>query len=536
MDGEVCVSAAPDQLEVGGERVPNYDPNVGAATREHYTDEAETCPSAPSLGSGWAPQMFDMVAAAGGRVPNARALTGGVSMGGAASDSGWSQPTFDVVAVGGRVPNAGFTIGDHYTDEAVNGPSAPSSGSGWSPQGFDMVAVGERGGALNGVVSVDGAALESGCSQPMLGVVAVGGRVPNAAAANSADDTDPDEAASCPRVRSSYAGWLQQMFDATSVSPEKPFAFPDDPISMMAAMVCPHSGEKRWPRIVLTIFKSYRIADSVYENILANMTPRLLSAFIRICRAIEVLFPRRESPTEPRDWLMRSIAWEDSVRCGVQTMRLDSSFGVVSGLDVNRFWTDVAGLHKEEFVNRAFNGENLMPTSELRQTAKILDSFANTIRFFLAAKESGAKMNLNVQTPPMYCRFTRNWGRGLAQRDVGLLVRMQFTRMTDPDGWLYVRNSMVVISPEEYEVARKRNAGVCEGFMIPLVGSKSAAELLDERLEQEESFAWLNSRPEGRAVLDRFADKLDRDFAFVFDALDRLRASAPAPSVPAPYY
>eukprot|EP00961_Rhodomonas_salina_P034043 458053-Rhodomonas_salina.1 len=129
----------------------------------------------------------------------------------------------------------------------------------------------------------------------------------------------------------------------------------------MADMVRPNSGGERWPRILLTIFKSYRIADSVYENILSNMTPRLLSTVVRVCSAIGTLFPPRQATDDPKEWLLKSKAWEDSARCGVQTMRVDSSFGVVSGLDVNRFWTDMAGLHKEEFVNRAFNGESLMP-------------------------------------------------------------------------------------------------------------------------------------------------------------------------------
>eukprot|EP00961_Rhodomonas_salina_P231346 3124866-Rhodomonas_salina.2 len=98
---------------------------------------------------------------------------------------------------------------------------------------------------------------------------------------------------------------------------------------------------------------------------------------------------------------------------------------------------------------------------------------------------------------------------------------------------------MVVVSSEEYEAARAQKPEACEDYMLPLVGSKSAAELLDPRLEEEESFRFLNSRPEGQAVLERFADKIERDYAFVFEAVDALKASHPPPplaGLPYPSY
>eukprot|EP00961_Rhodomonas_salina_P166000 2236756-Rhodomonas_salina.2 len=54
--------------------------------------------------------------------------------------------------------------------------------------------------------------------------------------------------------------------------------------------------------------------------------------------------------------------------------------------------------------------------------------------------------------------------------------------------------------------------------MIPLVGSKSAAELLHPRLAEEESLAFLSASEEGRAVMDRLAAVIERDYAFVFAA------------------
>mmetsp|Transcript_28704 Transcript_28704/g.68056 ORF Transcript_28704/g.68056 Transcript_28704/m.68056 type:complete len:101 (-) Transcript_28704:319-621(-) len=76
---------------------------------------------------------------------------------------------------------------------------------------------------------------------------------------------------------------------------------------------------------------------------------------------------------------------------------------------------------------------------------------------------------------------------------------------------------IVVVSAEEFEAVRARQPELCEGYLIPVVGSKSASELMDPRLLVEESFAFMNSHAEGRAQLDRLADVITDEFSFMFD-------------------
>eukprot|EP00961_Rhodomonas_salina_P165996 2236755-Rhodomonas_salina.1 len=108
-------------------------------------------------------------------------------------------------------------------------------------------------------------------------------------------------------------------------------------------------------------------------------------------------------------------------------------------------------------------------------------------------------------------RFSQNWGR----TDRGPGVR--FEAVLDPhDRWLYLQQTMVELSAAEYAAARAVDPEACEGYMIPVVGSKSAAELLHPRLAEEESLTFLSASEEGRAVMDRLAAVIERDYAFVF--------------------
>eukprot|EP00961_Rhodomonas_salina_P235613 3184534-Rhodomonas_salina.1 len=119
------------------------------------------------------------------------------------------------------------------------------------------------------------------------------------------------------------------------------------------------------------------------------MTPRLLTTVVRVCAAVDRLFAHGPAPTPvpaaPKEWAVRSRVWRDSGRCGTQTLRFDANFAVISGVHVNRFWSDLAGLHREEFVSRALAGESRFPTSELRQTVKLFDYFRRLLRARLQA-------------------------------------------------------------------------------------------------------------------------------------------------------
>lgn len=235
-------------------------------------------------------------------------------------------------------------------------------------------------------------------------------------------------------------------------------------------------------------------------------------------------FPLATSvPEEPQGWASKRGGWEDSARCGMQTVRIDSNFNVISGMDVNSFWSELAGLHREEFVSRCFAGEKPLPTSELRQTVKLFTNFKPLLLARFQAKQATHELKTT------YLHFSRNWGRD-RDRGAGVLLRMKSRWSLDPQNWVYMVQNMVEVSAEEYEAARRTDPEACEGYMIPLVGSKSAAELVDPSLVEQESFAFLNSHPAGRSTLDHFADILEHEYAFVFGALERLSLSDNLPS------
>jgi len=308
-------------------------------------------------------------------------------------------------------------------------------------------------------------------------------------------------------------------------TPEHPIPYPSGPVTGVSFVV-PHVGsDSPLPLSMVRMFKGVRLADSVYERLLNTITPKLRSTIFRIFRAVDcALVATKPPPAAPREWTENS--WNNSLRCGMMTLRLDSSADVYTGVDANPFWTGLAGLHKEEFVNRAFNGEMPFPTSELRQAAKLLMGTKNIIQLKLSgALEPGQEA---VTLRPIYGRFSRNWGKGGLSD--GMLVRTTSSASNaEPDGsWIHIRTSLVVVTPEEFESVRAQDPDLCEGYLIPVVGSKSAAELMDPRLLLEESFAHMNSCAEGRHKLDRLADVLAQEFSFIFDFLAQHNLPWPA--------
>lgn len=225
------------------------------------------------------------------------------------------------------------------------------------------------------------------------------------------------------------------------VSPEKPVAFPDKfvPTWSRAEFEGAHGP---WPRSLVLLFKSFRVADHVLHRVLANTTPKLLSTLLRIFHAIDALLSactlQTCIPEEPQGWALERSTWEDSARCGMQAIRCDSNFHIFSGIDVNRFWTDLAGLHREEFGSRCFSGDQLLSTTELRQTRKLLNNFVAVVRGRVQAKQTAAKTSLEMKAS--YVHFSRNWGRGedAPHRGRGALLRMKIRWTLDPQNWMYV--------------------------------------------------------------------------------------------------
>lgn len=314
---------------------------------------------------------------------------------------------------------------------------------------------------------------------------------------------------------------------AAFLSPEHPLAFPKRPVPAWSSVVPLQAQPSPLPRSLLFILKSYRCSDQIYQQILASMTPRLLNTILRVCKAIDILLSKLggRPPKSPDTWELQNQVWQDSARCGMWVVRVDRNFAIISGVDVNTFWSEqLAGLHREEYISRAFAGEQRFPTSELRQFCKMFDTLKYWLRTHLDDPDPSSPKGGLQAMRPCYYRFSRNWGR--TDRGPGVLMRVRFhsTLAADED-WVYLQQTMVEVTAAEYEAARAVDPQACEGYMIPVVGSKSAAELLSPRLAQDEAFAHLNSFAEGRATLDRFAAHIEQEYGFLFAALDARNAN-----------
>jgi len=323
------------------------------------------------------------------------------------------------------------------------------------------------------------------------------------------------------------------------LSPERPLAFPTEAVQSWCKAVALEPCSVKVPRSLMWQIKCYRLSTRLFEQLLADMTVKLRTAFLTVFGAIDELFTQTSSPPPPDasslpEWALKNKTWKDSSRCAMLTLRYDPGWEYISGVDVNGVWAEqCAGLHREEFLGRALAGEQRFPTSDLRALARLVYSAhfwiqqilqgARTFGSFAAALRPPGRGPTVPLQPVTFCRMSRTWGR--LDRGPGVLMRMRRETTFDPvnPAWWYHQMTMVEISAEEYEAVRAVNPEACEPSMIPLVGSQSAAELLDPELEEKESLAALRSTPAGCATLDRLADKMFSDFACVFEELEARR-------------
>lgn len=442
-------------------------------------------------------------------------------------------------AVEDEMPSSDVMLVQWQSDTAARG-SISSANAFWAQWPPDTAVEDSFSLSNANVVSVSNAAIDGWAGSQQLNSY-TGPRLLNSASAASNCLSFPFGAAS--------EGFLPSVFSASSpasqntnlrapswrapcLSPEKPLAFSTEAVQGWCKAVSLEACSVQVPLSLLHHVKTFRLSTRLFEQMLANMTVKLRTVFLTVFGAMDELMAQI-SPPPPKasslpDWALDSKTWKDSARCGMLTLRFDRCWEYISGVDVNCMWAEqCAGLHREEFLGRALAGEHRFPTTDLRALANLADQAHFWFQHALqTVREFGSfKASRIPRQPAIYRRMSRQWGR--SDRGPGVLLRMRRETTFDPvnPDWCYQRITMVEISEEEYEAVRTVTPEVCEGFMIPLVGSQSAAELLDPDLEQKESLAVLNSTPAGCAMLDRLADKMLCDFACVFEELEARRVA-----------
>jgi len=197
----------------------------------------------------------------------------------------------------------------------------------------------------------------------------------------------------------------------------------------------------------------------------------------------------------------------ESFRCGFQACCVNKSIRAVAQPNHNNFWTDLAGLHKEEYLCRTYKNEMSCPSSEFRTFCKFLWGF----KFMTTPAKQGEQEEIIS-----YGRFTKNWASIDKNCGDGVLTRNRVVKTTAKDGqWVCLRQAMVVISREEYAAAEEKHPECCDELARTVMGRKTVDELLSPKLLTEESMSRMSSTAEGRAKLDHLASILDDMFSFL---------------------
>lgn len=124
-----------------------------------------------------------------------------------------------------------------------------------------------------------------------------------------------------------------------TVAPERPLAYPDGPITGVSYLLPQEQpADSPWPLSMVRLFKGYRVADAIWWRMLQLMTPKLRAVTLRIFRTIDTGFlaAKQELPEPPQEWTKPS---QNSLRCGMMTLRIDFRGDVIQGVDANPFWT-----------------------------------------------------------------------------------------------------------------------------------------------------------------------------------------------------
>jgi len=281
---------------------------------------------------------------------------------------------------------------------------------------------------------------------------------------------------------------------------------PDVPMSFVARM----------PVAFRRMFRIFRVADSIVEGIYCNMTPKLQQTVIRLMGFFAT--PPGKQPAcaasidDPPS--LQPPPLLESERCGFHQVEFDATTARTFALaGANSYYTDMAGLHQEEVVNRSISGEMRLPTSELRYFCQLMTGMEWVLK---ATLQGGGDDEGLVSVR----RFTKSWGTGGVSEGMMCRTKQTTTTLGGPGGGRKrMRTSMVVISHEEYEAAVQQRPECCEELAALAVGRKPVQELCSAHLIHDEAFATLRSTDEGCQTLDKLADILDARFASLFQSL-----------------
>eukprot|EP00961_Rhodomonas_salina_P291615 3932158-Rhodomonas_salina.1 len=133
------------------------------------------------------------------------------------------------------------------------------------------------------------------------------------------------------------------------VAPEHPIAYPDGPITGVTYVVPQEKGpDSPWPLSMVRLFRGYRLADGIWWRMLQLMTPKLRATTLRVFRTLDNQFLLAQlghiPPKIPSEWSKPS---QNSLRCGIMTLRMDGRSDQMTGIDANPFWT---GLHAPPYA------------------------------------------------------------------------------------------------------------------------------------------------------------------------------------------
>ena len=303
---------------------------------------------------------------------------------------------------------------------------------------------------------------------------------------------------------------VNQEFDFLNMPIDRPIAFPAH--CLAHSRRSDQSSSHDVPFLLRTFWENQGVSISGIRNIYGILPLRLKDTLARSLTALERLLNARARSYQIAAMDSRALrSWQQSARCGFQSITLDPCTNRWATCAVNEWLSEFAGVHREEMLARMANQEMQLPSTELRQFCAHLSGLLELSKLIFdpfCLKEGDKRYWVS--------RWNKNFAKDPCPE--GVLMRACLTVHTDENGFLCgITRTQVVISEEEYDAALRNDPSACEALAMAVVGAKSGKELVQRELIQEESIINMVSTDKGMSQLNTLCDILDLKFRPIVD-------------------
>ena len=289
---------------------------------------------------------------------------------------------------------------------------------------------------------------------------------------------------------------------------ERPIPFLTRQVSRsLTPGACEASRAGSMPEMLGILWQNQGVSPKRAEGIFAKMPHRLQSILKQGLDAAQALLSQKaaqclpaphglEQGTSDAEAAAQAGAgdggsWSGGAQVGYQRICIDPGSNRWHTCSVNDWTSNLAGLHREEFLARMANNDMGLASTELRQLCAHVSAILVACNLGACAAsgvKSGHAWETVHSSQPSYffSRWTKHYGRRSEDTDQeGILVRSCFTTRLDAAGGIHqVIRTQVMVTPEEYDRAAQVAPQSVEVLAAAVVGPKSGSALLSRQVSQ----------------------------------------------------